>query len=36
MIGQLLTNGAESAAMFVATAAAMDYCMERGYISKFP
>lgn len=36
MIGQLLVNGAESAAMFGATAAAMDYCMERGYISKFP
>jgi hypothetical protein len=36
MIGQLLANGAESAAMFGATAAAMDYCMEKGYISKFP
>jgi hypothetical protein len=36
MIGQLLANGAESAAMFGATAFAMDYCMEKGYISKFP
>jgi len=36
MIGQLLVNGAESAALFGATAAAMDWAMTKGYISKFP
>jgi hypothetical protein len=36
MIVQGLANGAESAAMFGATALAIDYAMERGYISKFP
>ena len=36
ILGQIAANGIESAAMFGATAAAMSYCMERGYISRFP
>ena len=36
MIVQIIVNGAESAVLFGAAAAAMDYCMEKGWISKFP
>ena len=33
---QLGVNGVESVIMYAATAKAMDVCMERGYISRFP
>lgn len=36
MLGQLSINYIESAAMFAATAAAMDWAMNKGFISKFP
>ena len=36
VLAQLLVNGAESAVMYGATAWAMDVCMERGWISRFP
>lgn len=36
MIQQGLVNGVESAVMFGATAAAMEWAMSKGYISKFP
>jgi hypothetical protein len=36
MLTQIVLNGAESFVMFGATAMAMDYCMERKWISKFP
>jgi hypothetical protein len=36
MLGQIAASGVESAAMFGATAAALEYSMERGYIQKFP
>ena len=35
MLQQLLFSGVESAALFGATAAAMDYCYTKGYISRF-
>lgn len=35
LLGQLAVNGAESMAMFTATATAINYCMERKIISKF-
>ena len=35
MISQALVVGGESAVLFTAAAAAMDYCLERGWISKF-
>jgi len=36
LLGEFAVNGAESAVLFGATAAAMEYCFEKGYISKFP
>jgi hypothetical protein len=36
MLLQIVLNGAESLVMFGATAMAMDYCMQKGWISKFP
>lgn len=36
MISQLAINGAESAAMFAATAAAINYAIEKGWLTKFP
>ena len=36
MIQQLALNGLESAALFGATAAAMEYAYSRNWISKFP
>lgn len=36
LLTQLAVNGAESAVMYAATAKAMDVCMERGWISRFP
>lgn len=36
LLGQLAMNGAEAGIMFFATASAMEYCFEKGYISKFP
>jgi hypothetical protein len=36
VLAQLAVNGAESAVMYTATAAAMDKCMEKGFISRFP
>ena len=35
MLQQLVFSGVESAALFGATAAAMDYCYTKGYISRF-
>jgi hypothetical protein len=36
MLTQIVLNGVESFVMFGATAMAMEYCMERKWISKFP
>ena len=36
VLAQLIVNGAESAIMYGATAWAMDRCMEKGWISRFP
>ena len=36
MLFQLAVNGLESAILFGTVAAALDYCMERGWIAKFP
>jgi hypothetical protein len=36
VLAQLAVNGAESAVMYGATAWAMDRCMEKGWISRFP
>lgn len=36
VLAQLAVNGAESAVLYSATAAAMDACMTRGWISRFP
>lgn len=36
MLFQIGVNGVESGIMFAATAAAIDYCMEKGWIKKFP
>ncbi|KAL7568805.1 hypothetical protein ACA910_007223 [Epithemia clementina (nom. ined.)] len=36
LLSQLVMNGLESLILFGAAAAAMDYCMEKKWISKFP
>jgi hypothetical protein len=36
VLAQVAVNGAESVAMYGATAWALDTCMERGWISRFP
>jgi len=36
MLSQLVWNGIESALLFGAAAATIDWCMEKGIISKFP
>jgi hypothetical protein len=36
IIGQGLVNGAESTAIFGATAAAVDQAMSKGFLSRFP
>lgn len=36
LLGQLAVNGVESGILFFATASAMEYCFEKGYIRKFP
>ena len=36
VIGQLAVNGVESAVMYGATAVALEYCMTKGWISRFP
>ena len=36
VLGQLAVNGLESVCMYGATAWAMDVCMEKGWISRFP
>jgi hypothetical protein len=36
MVQQAVNSGIESAVMFGAAAAAMDYCFRKGYISHFP
>jgi hypothetical protein len=36
MLFSLALGGAESAVLFLAAASAMDYCFEKGFISKFP
>lgn len=36
MVGQVLINGLESAVLFGTASAALEYCFERRWISKFP
>ena len=36
VLGQVAINGIEGAVMFGATAAAMEWAFDKGYISKFP
>jgi len=36
LLGQIAISGAESWIVFFAAASAMEYCFEKGYISKFP